>query len=145
MLKKQNPAAGLTAGHYQKELISSAALLFLYILRKLNYKLWRYSCGVTPYWRLNCSRKLAGVKPTAVAMAAMVIEALSRSRGSASSIRILLMYCGNVRQQVVERMTGDTETCTDVLTLKRNIGIEMLCANGSIDCFKESRGVLRLL
>jgi hypothetical protein len=28
MLKKQNPAAGLTAGHYQKELISSAALLF---------------------------------------------------------------------------------------------------------------------
>ncbi len=32
MLKKQNPAAGLTAGHYQKELISSAALLFLYII-----------------------------------------------------------------------------------------------------------------
>ena len=102
------------------------------IFDQMNYKLWRYSCGVTPYWRLNCSRKLAGVKPTAVAMAAMVIEALSRSRGSASSIRI-------------ERMTGDAETVTNVLTLKRSIGIEVLCADGSIDCFKESRGILWLL
>ncbi len=29
------------------------------------YKFWRYSVGVIPYSFLNCSRKLAGVKPTA--------------------------------------------------------------------------------
>ena len=44
-----------------------------------------------------------------------------------------------LRQQVVERMTGDTETCTDVLALKQGIDIEVLCADGSVDRIKESR------
>ena len=64
----------------------------------LCYKFWRYSCGVTPYWRLNCSRKLADENPTAAAMAAIVIEGLSRSREMASPKRMLLMYCGNEEQ-----------------------------------------------
>ena len=43
-----------------------------------------------------------------------------------------------LRQQDVERMTGDTETLTDVLTLKRGIDIELLRADGSINRLKES-------
>ena len=42
-----------------------------------------------------------------------------------------------LRQQAVERMTGDAETRTDILTLKRGIGIEVLRTDGSIDCIKE--------
>ena len=54
-------------------------LLILIVVSHSFYRFCRYSAGVMPYFRLNCSRRLAGVNPTSEAMAEMVLAGSSRS------------------------------------------------------------------
>ena len=56
-----------------------------------NYRFCRYSVGVMPNWRLNWSRKVAGVKPTFSAISLSDISGSSRSKRTASSSRIELI------------------------------------------------------